>query len=146
VQGWLRLYLDRSALPEDCRYVEQSRLVEKSFNADRKYMEEFNTFKLMDEERTMKEWMIYRSSTLPCSPVRSVKDVVNDEQLAFRDYWVELDHPQPENSNIRCSYKLSGTPWKIEHAAPLLGGITKKSANAGLQQEDLVKMRQAGVI
>lgn len=86
---------------------------------------------------------------VPASPVRSVKDMVNDEQLDYRKFWVDLEHP--EAGKLRypgAPYELSATPWKAERAAPLLGEHNEKvyCQMLGYSRQDLVKMRQAGVI
>ncbi len=59
---------------------------------------------------------------VPCSPVRSVKEVVSDEQLAYREYFVDVDHPAAGPLQYPgAPYKLSATPWRISRPAPLLG-------------------------
>jgi crotonobetainyl-CoA:carnitine CoA-transferase CaiB-like acyl-CoA transferase len=115
-----------------------------------KYMEEFNSFVTSwTKERTMKE--IDDLSTkhgVPCSPIRSVKDLINDEQLAFRDYWVELEHPAAGKLKYPgAPYKLSATPWRVERTAPLLGEHNAEIYRQmlGYSRQDLVKMRQAGI-
>ncbi len=86
---------------------------------------------------------------VPCSLVRSVKDLVNDEQLDYRSFWQELDHP------IAGKYKYPGPPTKfsvtpgiLERPAPQLGEHNEKvyCQMLGYSREDLVRMRQAGII
>ncbi len=86
---------------------------------------------------------------VPCSPVRSVKDLLKDVQLDFRNYWVDLDHPKAGKLRYPgAPYKLSVTPWKEEHAAPLLGEHNEKiiCQMLGYSRQDLVRMRQGGII
>jgi CoA:oxalate CoA-transferase len=116
-----------------------------------KYMEEFNALvSVWTRELTMKEVDdLSIKFEVPCSPVRSIKDVVGDEQLAFRKYWVEVDHPEAGVLKYPgAPYKLSGTPWTINHAAPLLGEHNENvfCEMLGYTRQDLVKMRQAGII
>jgi crotonobetainyl-CoA:carnitine CoA-transferase CaiB-like acyl-CoA transferase len=116
-----------------------------------KYMEEFNALvSVWTRELTMKEVDdLSIKFEVPCSPVRSIKDVVGDEQLAFRKYWVELDHPEAGVLKYPgAPYKLSGTPWTINHVAPLLGQHNDNvfCEMLGYSRQDLVKMRQAGII
>jgi len=116
-----------------------------------KYMEEFNALvSVWTRERTMKEIDdLAISFQVPCSPVRSVKDLVNDEQLAFRDYWIELDHPEAGKLKYPgAPYKLSATPWKAGRAAPLLGEHNEKvyCQMLGYSRQDLVRMRQGGIL
>jgi crotonobetainyl-CoA:carnitine CoA-transferase CaiB-like acyl-CoA transferase len=115
------------------------------------YMEEFNSFvTLWTSDRSMKEVddLAIRFG-VPCSPVRSVKDLVEDQQLEFRNYWVELDHPAAGKLKYPgAPYKLSATPWTAERRAPLLGEHNEEvfCRQLGYSREDLVRMRQAGII
>ncbi|MCJ7604780.1 MAG: CoA transferase [Dehalococcoidales bacterium] len=86
---------------------------------------------------------------VPCSPVRSVKEVLADEQLAFRNYFVEIDHPEAGKFTYPgAPYKLSGTPWAIRNHAPLLGQHNKDiyCGELGYSRENLAEMKQAGII
>jgi crotonobetainyl-CoA:carnitine CoA-transferase CaiB-like acyl-CoA transferase len=86
---------------------------------------------------------------VPCSLVRSVKDLVEDEQLAFRDFWHEAPHSQAGSLKYPgAPFRLSATPGKIERAAPLLGEHNEEvyCGLLGYSRQDLVRMRQAGII
>ena len=86
---------------------------------------------------------------VPVSPVRSVKELVADEQLAFRDFFVEIDHPEAGKLKYPgAPYKLSATPWEIRRHAPLLGEHNEEVYCRMLDygKQDLVRMRQAGII
>ncbi len=86
---------------------------------------------------------------LPISPVRTIKDLLTDEQLTARDFFVEIDHPMM--GKLKClgaPYKLSATPWTIKHPAPLLGENNEQiyCQRLGYTRQDLIHLRQAGVI
>ena len=86
---------------------------------------------------------------VPCSPVQSVKELVNAEQLAVRDFFVEIDHPEAGKFKYPgAPYKLSATPWTVNRPGPLLGEHNEQvyCQMLGYTRQDLVKMRQAGVI
>jgi crotonobetainyl-CoA:carnitine CoA-transferase CaiB-like acyl-CoA transferase len=86
---------------------------------------------------------------VPCSLVRSVKELVNDEQLAFRQFWQVVDHPAAGKIKYPGTpFKMSNTPGKIERPAPMLGEHNEKvyCQMLGYSRTDLVKLRQAGVI
>ncbi|MBN1190839.1 MAG: CoA transferase [Dehalococcoidales bacterium] len=86
---------------------------------------------------------------VPCSLVRSVKDLVEDEQLVFRKFWQEADHAAAGRLKYPGPpYSLSATPGGIESTAPLLGEHNEKiyCEMLGYTRQDLVRMRQAGVI
>jgi len=115
------------------------------------YMEEFN--------RLVESWAMEHTTEeinqaaitngVPCSPVRTVEELVNDEQLEFRDFFVEFDHPVAGKLKYPgAPYKLSATPWTVERPAPLLGEHNEKVYCQMLDysRPDLVRMRQAGII
>ena len=86
---------------------------------------------------------------VPCSLVRSVADLTTDEQLAFREFWQEIDHPEAGKMKYPGSpYKLSGTPAEIKRPAPLLGEHNEKvyCGMLNYSREQLVRMRQGGII
>jgi crotonobetainyl-CoA:carnitine CoA-transferase CaiB-like acyl-CoA transferase len=78
-----------------------------------------------------------------------VKDLITDEQLTARDFFVEINHPVM--GKLKClgaPYKLSATPWTIKRPAPLLGEHNEQvyCQRLGYSRQDLVKLRQAGVV
>jgi crotonobetainyl-CoA:carnitine CoA-transferase CaiB-like acyl-CoA transferase len=86
---------------------------------------------------------------VPASPVRTVKDMVEDAQLEYRHFWVDLDHPVIGKMKYPgAPFELSATPWKAKQAAPLLGEHNEKvfCQMLGYNRKDLVKMRQGGIV
>ena len=86
---------------------------------------------------------------VPLAPVRTVKELVNDEQLAYRSFFVEIDHPVAGRGKYPgAPYKLSGTPWEIKRPAPLLGEQNTEIYGRllGYNRRELAKMKQAGII
>ncbi|RLC95264.1 MAG: hypothetical protein DRI39_00525 [Chloroflexi bacterium] len=90
-----------------------------------------------------------REKRIPFAPVRNMEEVVNDEHLKVRDYFVEFDHPVAG----RLKYpgapgKFSESPWAIERPAPLLGQHNEEvyCNRLGYAREDLERLRNAGVI
>ncbi len=115
------------------------------------YMDEFNRLvEAWTMEHTAEEInQIAVAHGVPCSPVRSVEELVNDEQLAFRDFFVEIDHPVAGRLKYPgAPYKLSTTPWRMERPAPLLSEHNERvyCQILGYSRQDLVRMRQAGII
>ncbi|MDP6452951.1 MAG: CoA transferase [SAR202 cluster bacterium] len=85
---------------------------------------------------------------LLCTPVQSVADLVKDEQLDDRDWFVEVEHPEigEKFTYPGAPYKLSDTPWQIRKRAPLVGehthevlgdwlGMSSEEADNFLRQE-----------
>ena len=86
---------------------------------------------------------------VPCSLVRSVKGLVEDEQLAFRKFWTDVEHPAAGKVRFPGPpFALSATPGKITRPAPLLGQDNERiyCGMLGYSREDLVRMRQGGII
>ncbi len=84
----------------------------------------------------------------PVAPIRSIEEAANWQQFKERDFFVEIDHPKAGRiSYPSAPYKLSKTPWE-GGAAPLLGQHNEEvySTLLGYSKEDIVMMREAGVI
>ena len=85
----------------------------------------------------------------PVAPVNTVADVAESEQLAARDFFVDIEHP--EMGKIRypsTPYKFSETPWRVEHPAPLLGQHNEEIyyGRLGYTRTELAEMREIGII
>ncbi len=84
------------------------------------------------------------------SPVNTVKDIVESEQIKVRDFIVELEHPELGETirypGVPC--KLSEAPLKLWRRAPLIGEHNGEvyEKELGLSKEELVFLKQAGVI
>jgi len=86
---------------------------------------------------------------LPVTPVATAEDTVNSEQLAERGFFKEVEHPETGKIKMPLApYRLSKTPWMAERPTPLLGQHNEEiyCHRLGLSHEDLVKLREAGVI
>ena len=85
----------------------------------------------------------------PIVPIMSPDEVVNDEQLKARGFFVEVDHPRAGKVKYPSApYQFSETPWAVNRPAPLLGQHNEEvyCSELGFTTEDLVKMREAGII
>ncbi len=78
---------------------------------------------------------------LPCAPLRSINDLVNDEQLMARGYFVEVEHPELGRKFLYpgAPYLFSGTPWRLYRRPPLLGEHNKEilTGELGIAIEEL---------
>lgn len=86
---------------------------------------------------------------VPCSTVRTVKDLVSDPQLEFRHFWEEIEHPAVGKLKYPgAPFRLSATPGKIVSPAPQLGEQNEQiyCRLLGYSRMDLVRMRQIGAI
>ncbi len=80
--------------------------------------------------------------------VATTEDVVKDPHLKEREFFVEMEHPQA--GKLTCPglpFKLSETPCQLRRA-PLLGehNVEVYGDRLGYSQQDIVKLKQAGII
>jgi crotonobetainyl-CoA:carnitine CoA-transferase CaiB-like acyl-CoA transferase len=87
---------------------------------------------------------------VPCAPVRTAAEVVNDPHLGERGVWVDVDHPRRGKTRVPISpIRLHGSaPATVERPAPLLGQDTDRVLGEilGLGADDLAALHAAGVI
>jgi CoA:oxalate CoA-transferase len=85
---------------------------------------------------------------VPLAPVRTVQGVVNDEQLAYRNFFIDIDHPIAGKFKYPgAPYKLSATPWEIKHPAPLLGEHNARVyGQLGYRKKEIDALKKEGVI
>jgi len=98
---------------------------------------------------------LYRAATkkgIYLAPVNSISDVLDDEQLKFRDFWVQLEYPEMGVSLthpgdfVKAIYESTVvTKWR---RAPHIGEHNKDvySSLLGITDDDLKKMKSRGVI
>jgi crotonobetainyl-CoA:carnitine CoA-transferase CaiB-like acyl-CoA transferase len=84
------------------------------------------------------------------APVSDTRDVLVNPQLKSRDFWVQLSHPE---LNDTITYpgpfaRFSETPLKISRRAPLIGEHNREvfQGELGLSDQEMTSLRQAGVI
>jgi formyl-CoA transferase len=84
---------------------------------------------------------------VPCGPILSTKELIEDETLAAIGTVVEVPHPQRGSfKTVGCPIKLSDSPVDIE-TSPLLGEHNDEVLGAlGYSPEQLGELRTAGVI
>ena len=84
------------------------------------------------------------------APVNSPAEVCKHPQLAARNFWVKVEHPELDDSITYpgAFFKSSETEWKIRRKAPLIGEHNKEiyQGELGLSSEQLIVLKQAGVI
>ncbi|MFC1971759.1 CaiB/BaiF CoA transferase family protein, partial [Chloroflexota bacterium] len=76
-------------------------------------------------------------------PLQSVKDILESPQLAARDYFVQVYHPELGETITYpgAPVKLSEAPWKISRRAPLIGEHNSEiyEQELGVSLEQLAK-------
>ncbi|MEV7096183.1 formyl-CoA transferase [Amycolatopsis sp. NPDC051045] len=87
------------------------------------------------------------AGNIPCGPILSTKELIEDETLAELGSVVEVPHPERGTfKTVGCPLKLSDSPVDIERP-PLLGEHNDEVlAELGYSEAELDKFRAAGVI
>jgi crotonobetainyl-CoA:carnitine CoA-transferase CaiB-like acyl-CoA transferase len=77
-------------------------------------------------QKTSKEWLtIFEAADVPCGPVYTFDEVLQDPQLVFNQTFVEYDHPVAGRvRGVNVPGKFSATPTQVRHHAPSLGEHT----------------------
>jgi crotonobetainyl-CoA:carnitine CoA-transferase CaiB-like acyl-CoA transferase len=86
---------------------------------------------LMNEKlatKTAAEWIaLLETAGVPCGPINSIAQMLEDPHALARDMVVELEHPKAGRTRaIGLPIKLSATPGKVARPAPLFGQHTRE--------------------
>jgi formyl-CoA transferase len=84
---------------------------------------------------------------IPCGPVLSTKDLIEDESLAARKIVVTVEHRERGAfKTIGCPIALSDSPVEVK-SSPLLGEHTREILNElGHDDADIEQLRTEGVV
>ena len=92
---------------------------------------------------------IFREARIASAPVNSPEDLLKYPHLKERQYFTEIDHPETGKVTYPgAPFKMTETPCQAMHPAPLLGQHNEElyCKLLGYSREDLVKLRESGVI
>ena len=82
-------------------------------------------------------------------PVASPKDIAENQQLAAREFWEEVEHPELEASITYpgAFLKATETPCNIRRRAPLIGEHNEEVyGELGISREELLILKQGNII
>ncbi|WUD72291.1 formyl-CoA transferase [Streptomyces sp. NBC_00510] len=109
-------------------------------------------FQLIEEwTTTLPKWQVLEelnTHNIPCGPILSTKEIIDDASLKANDIVVEVDHPERGTyTTVGNPLKLSDSPTTI-HRSPLLGEHNHDiyTTELGLSAEELGALRTGGVI
>jgi crotonobetainyl-CoA:carnitine CoA-transferase CaiB-like acyl-CoA transferase len=100
--------------------------------------------------KTVKEWLnLLEGGGIPCGPVNSVGDALNNPQVIARQMVIEMNHPKAGKIKVTgCPIKLSETPPKIDIPPPVLGQHTEKILREylNMDEEEINRLKRENVI
>ncbi|WP_232664898.1 formyl-CoA transferase [Pseudonocardia sp. TRM90224] len=109
-------------------------------------------FQLIEEwSMHLDKWEVLaqlNAHNIPCGPILSTKELIEDASLAENNMIVTVEHPERGSfTTVGCPIKLSDSPVKIE-TSPLLGQHNKDVFvdELGLDPERFAQLQEAGVI
>ncbi|GGU24425.1 formyl-CoA transferase [Lentzea flava] len=141
--GWRPLteLIGRPELADDPAWatpeVRLSKL-DKAFALIEEWTEKHTKWEVMD---------MLNAHNIPCGPILSTKEIIEDETLAELETVVSVEHPERGTfKTVGCPLKLSDSPVEV-HRSPLLGEHNEEVLGAlGYSSERLAELRTAGVI
>ena len=92
---------------------------------------------------------IFLKSKIASAPLNNAEDILKNPHLKDREYFVEINHPETGKVIYPgAPFKMSESPWQIKHPTPLLGQHNEEvyCDLLGYTKEDLVKLREGGII
>jgi formyl-CoA transferase len=112
--------------------------LDKMFALIEEWTEQHTKWEVMDKLNEL---------NVPCGPILSTKDLIEDETLAANQAVVEVPHAQRGTfKTVGCPLKLSDSPVEVE-TSPLLGEHTAEIyGELGIAETELDELRAAGVI
>jgi len=117
----------------------------------------YRTHHLMDIAPQMDAWMekqkkketteALASKGVPLGPINSIKDIMENRQYAFRNYFKELEHPVAGKQKYAgWPYQMTASPPKFSRPAPLLGEHNEEVAckELGYSSEEYGRLKKSG--
>ncbi len=90
----------------------------------------------------------FEANDIPCGPINTYREVMDDPQVRAREMVVETEHPTLGTLHtLGTPIKLGATPLQPGRPAPLLGQHTDEVlAEAGYSQEGIAALRACGAV
>ena len=95
-------------------------------------------------------WQGGQQRDFPWGAVRTLDDIVGDPHLEEREFFVEVEHPELNQSFVYpgAAAIYNGSPWKISRRAPLIGEHNQEilCGELGVSLEELNLLAESGVV
>lgn len=135
-----------------CNILDPSLMAIKEFrsNVDRvehRELLESRINKLLEDKTTSEVYKILSHAGIPCAPVNSVSEAVNNEQIKFREMIVNMDSDYGNVTLPGTPFKLSDTPGTVRLPPPWLGnGNEEILTDSGYTSEEIKDLYSKNVI
>ncbi len=153
--GWVAI-----AAPTDNHWVELCRLIgfpelgiDPHFATNTERVKNGAQVRVMIGEwtnaRTKREIVDVLGATVPCGPINTAPDILNDPHVAERDMIARIEHPGMDRplTVVGSSIKMTATPAMVRGRAPLLGEDSESVlTNLGYRQEQIQQLANDGVV
>lgn len=100
--------------------------------------------------RTMEEWVaLLEANNVPCGPIHNMKQVFEDPQVRHREMQLALPHSAGVQApSVANPIRLSDTPIRYQHSAPLLGEHNRVvlQERLGLSPARIAELHAKGVV
>ena len=83
------------------------------------------------------------------APMQTTKEIADDPQLRYRDFWLEIEHPELQDNltYVGPSIGLTETPMRFRRRAPLIGEHNHDIyTELGLSMDEINALQAGGVI
>jgi crotonobetainyl-CoA:carnitine CoA-transferase CaiB-like acyl-CoA transferase len=107
------------------------------------------TISAFTRQRTKQELLKHFGGRVPFSPVYNVRDIVADPHFKARDMLPWVPHPglDHEVQIAGVAVKMTETPGKVRHRAPLLGEHTDDYLKSiGFNADDIDRLRTDKIV
>jgi len=107
------------------------------------------TISAFTRQRTKQELLKHFGGKVPFSPVYNVRDIVADPHFKAREMLPRVPHPglDHEVQIAGVPVKMSETPGKVRHRAPLLGEHTDDTLKSiGCSADDIARLRADKIV
>ncbi len=141
-QELLYALVGKPELKDDPRFIDPLDRLDNADALDAELMPWFAERTRQEIFHTCSQWRI------PCAPVTAPHELLDDPHFAARDFWVEVENPLAGRYRFPGPpFRMSAVPWRTG-PAPLLGQHNEEvyCRRLGYSQDDLMRLRQAGVI